>query len=445
MISQSQEIVDNILNQRPGFFPARILKGKILAETNDLDAAEALFRKLIQEDPESGQAYYLLGSVLEKKNDTAQAKSLLATALEKTPNLYQARLLLGKIHLREGDMALAETHARQILKQVPDHYQAGILLGNTLMETQQTLEARSIFETLAQAAPGNPIAFYRLGILEQTENNADRAIIHLNQALQIDPDLMDVFSSLIALYATQQKFDQAMARCDEHFAARGEDPEIAAVILNLKGNILLADNQLESALNTYKQAIAQNPSFITPYLSLGKIFTAQNRIADAIQIYTALLEKHPEQASAHTLAGTLYERQEQVELAQTHYKKALEIDPDLIPALNNLAYLYADQGIHLDQALDLARQARRQTRQVPAVMDTLGWVYFKKALYDSAVMEFEAAIDIDGSNPIFFYHLGLAYHELGRSGDARTALENALRIQSDFKGAEKARIILEEL
>ncbi len=60
-------------------------------------------------------------------------------------------------------------------------------------------------------------------------------------------------------------------------------------------------------------------------------------------------------------------------------------------------------------------------------------------------MEFEAAIDIDGSNPIFFYHLGLAYHELGRSGDARTALENALRIQSDFKGAEKARIILEEL
>ncbi len=291
MISQSQEIVDNILNQRPGFFPARILKGKILAETNDLDAAEALFRKLIQEDPESGQAYYLLGSVLEKRMIRHRPNRCWPLRLKNT-NLYQARLLLGKIHLREGDMALAETHARQILKQVPDHYQAGILLGNTLMETQQTLEARSIFETLAQAAPGNPIAFYRLGILEQTENNADRAIIHLNQALQIDPDLMDVFSSLIALYATQQKFDQAMARCDEHFAARGEDPEIAAVILNLKGNILLADNQLESALNTYKQAIAQNPSFITPYLSLGKIFTARTALRMRFR-YTRLSLKTP--------------------------------------------------------------------------------------------------------------------------------------------------------
>ncbi len=444
-IPQAQEILNDILNQRPGFFPARILKGRILAETNDLDAAEALFRKLIQEDPQSGQAYYLLGSVLEKKNDTAQAQSLLATAVEKNPNLYQARLLLGNIHFRQGDMALAETYARQILRQVPNHYQASILLGNTLMVIQQTEEARSIFETLTQAAPGNPVAFYRLGILEQSEKNYDQAILHLNRALEIDPDLMDVFSSLIAVYALQQRFDQAMVRCDDHLAARGENPAIAAVILNLKGNILLADNQLEKALITYEQAISRNPSFITPYLSLGKIFTAQGRIEDAIQIYTALLEEHPEQASAHTLAGTLYEQQGHIELAQTHYKKALEIEPDLVPALNNLAYLYADQGILLDQALDLARQARRQTRQVPAVMDTLGWVYFKKALYDSAVMEFEAAIELDGSNPIFFYHLGLTYHELGRDEDARTALETALRIQSDFKGADAARKLLKNL
>jgi tetratricopeptide (TPR) repeat protein len=78
-------------------------------------------------------------------------------------------------------------------------------------------------------------------------------------------------------------------------------------------------------------------------------------------------------------------------------------------------------------------------------MDTLGWVYFKKALYDSAVMEFEAAIELDGSNPVFFYHLGLAYHELGRPEDARTALDTALRIQSDFKGSDTARQILSEL
>jgi tetratricopeptide (TPR) repeat protein len=328
---------------------------------------------------------------------------------------------------------------------VPNHYHAGILLGNTLLETQDIPAARTVFEQLIQSTPDNPVALYRLGILERSEKNYDRAITYLNQALDIDPDLMDVFSGLITVYALQQKFEQAIARCDEHLAARGEDPMVAAVILNLKANILLADNQLENAVTTYEQAILKNPSYVTPYLSLGKIYTAQARFQEAIQTYTALIEKRPDQASAHTLIGTLYENKGQFDLAQTHYKTALEIDPDLIPALNNLAYLYAEQGIHLNQALDMARQARRQTQQAPAVMDTLGWVYFKKSLFDSAAMEFTAAIDIDPSNPVFFYHLGRARLEQGRTDDARDAFETALSLQSDFKGAESARKILADL
>jgi tetratricopeptide (TPR) repeat protein len=253
---------------------------------------------------------------------------------------------------------------------------------------------------------------------------------------------MDVFSALISVYALQKKHDQALALCDTHLADRGKNPMIAAVVLNLKANIYLADNQLEKALSTYGESIQKNPGYVTPYLSLAKIYTAQNRIDDAIDTYTALIENRPDQAAAHTLAGTLYEKKGQYDLARTHYETALKIDPNLIPALNNLAYLLTEQDSDLDQALDLARQARRQADQIPAVMDTLGWVYFKKGLYDSAVMEFEAAAGIDPSNPIFFYHLGLAFHELGRSEDARAALETALTLQPDFKGADTARKIL---
>lgn len=212
---------------------------------------------------------------------------------------------------------------------------------------------------------------------------------------------MDVFSGLITVYALQQKFEQAIARCDEHLAARGEDPMVAAVILNLKANILLADSQLENAVTTYEQAILKNPSYVTPYLSLGKIYTAQARIQEAIQTYAGLIENRPDQASAHTLIGTLYENKGQFELAQTHYKTALEIDPDLIPALNNLAYLYAEQGIHLNQALDMARQARRQTQQAPAVMDTLGWVYFKKACLTALPWNLRPPLTLTRQTPCF--------------------------------------------
>lgn len=246
------------------------------------------------------------------------------------------------------------------------------------------------------------MAFYRLGILERSEKNYDQALTYLNHALDIDPDLMDVFSAVITVYALQQKFEPAMARRDEHLAARGEDPRVAAVILNLKANILLADNQLETAVETYEKAILKNPAYVIPYLNLGKIFTAQGRIQDAIQTYTDLIENRPDQSSAHTLLGTLYENKGQFDLAETHYKTALEIDPDLIPALNNLAYLYAEQEIHLNQALDMARQARRQTQQVPP----LSWIHWDGFILErpfTTVRSWNLPPRLDWIRPILYF------------------------------------------
>ena len=61
-------------------------------------------------------------------------------------------------------------------------------------------------------------------------------------------------------------------------------------------------------------------------------------------------------------------------------------------------------------------------------MDTLGWVYYKKGLFDSAAAEVESCIDLEPRNPIFHYHLGLAYHQLGKATKAKAALEKALEL-----------------
>ncbi|MCF8112993.1 MAG: tetratricopeptide repeat protein [Desulfotignum sp.] len=444
--ARAREMVDKILAQRPGFLPARILKGKILAEKKEFEGAETIFHTLIQEEPESGRYYYLLGSVLEKKGEISQAKSFLSTAIEKDPGLFQARLLMGNIHLRQKDMDLARTSAQKVLEQMPDNYGASMLLGNVLLATRKIQPARDIFEQLTSLAPDNPSAYFRLGILERSEKNYDKAIKQFTHALTIDPDLMDVFSSLISVYALQNRYDRALQTCDDHLAARGKQNHvIAAVIYNLKAGIYLADNQVEKALDTFEQSILKNPDYAPPYISMARVLIARNRIDDAILACTRLIENRPDQPAAHTLAGTLYEKTNRHDLAQTHYEKALEIDAAHVPALNNLAYLYAEQNRHLNQALELARQAKKLTGQVPAIMDTLGWVYYKKKLYDSAAMEFEAAAGIDPENPVFFYHLGLAYEKLGRAEEAKKALNTALAVQDDFNGADTAKKILEAL
>jgi len=56
-----------------------------------------------------------------------------------------------------------------------------------------------------------------------------------------------------------------------------------------------------------------------------------------------------------------------------------------VPALNNLAYLYAERLNQLDKAYGLARKARALKPEDPASADTLGWILYKRADFEQAL------------------------------------------------------------
>jgi tetratricopeptide (TPR) repeat protein len=81
----------------------------------------------------------------------------------------------------------------------------------------------------------------------------------------------------------------------------------------------------------------------------------------------------------------------------------------------------------------------------PNVMDTLGLVYYKKGLYDSAVDELADSVKENPDNAVVHFHLGLAYYKRGDKDLAKTELETALKLDDKFDSADEARKILSEL
>ena len=78
-------------------------------------------------------------------------------------------------------------------------------------------------------------------------------------------------------------------------------------------------------------------------------------------------------------------------------------------------------------------------------MDTLGWVYYKKGLYDSAISEFSDSLEKIPDNALVNYHLGMAFYKKGDNDSARAQLEKALSLNKNFDGAEEARKVLSGL
>jgi Flp pilus assembly protein TadD len=123
----------------------------------------------------------------------------------------------------------------------------------------------------------------------------------------------------------------------------------------------------------------------------------------------------------------------------------VQIDPQSAAAANNLAWLYAEHNGNLQQALQLAQTAKAQFPEQPDVNDTLGWVHYKRGSSMQAIAMLTISVEKDDKNPIYQFHLGMAYAQAGDDPKARRALEHALKVSPNFDGAATARSTLASL
>ena len=101
------------------------------------------------------------------------------------------------------------------------------------------------------------------------------------------------------------------------------------------------------------------------------------------------------------------------EQAKPIYEQILKIEPDHPVALNNLAYIKAEEGVDLDEALTMAQRARQKLPNSAYIKDTLGWIYIKKNLSADAVLVFKDLVQEEPANPQFHYHYGMALLQKG--------------------------------
>jgi len=104
---------------------------------------------------------------------------------------------------------------------------------------------------------------------------------------------------------------------------------------------------------------------------------------------------------------------------------------------------YGKSKKELDRALALSTQARKQRGEEPSVLDTIGWVYYKRGDVKTALEFLKKAYARNPSSPVVNYHLGTVYRKLGNKSATREHLRKALERKEDFPGKEEARKELE--
>jgi len=113
--------------------------------------------------------------------------------------------------------------------------------------------------------------------------------------------------------------------------------------------------------------------------------------------------------------------------ARQVYEATIKMDPTNGVALNNLAFLMAENGADLDQALTLAQRARQILQTQLEISDTLGWIYLKKNLSDNAIEIFKDLVAKQPGYSTYRFHLAMALSQKGDKPRALKELQEALK------------------
>jgi len=153
---------------------------------------------------------------------------------------------------------------------------------------------------------------------------------------------------------------------------------------------------------------------------VGGMYAEGGRNQEALELLTEasqLTDDPDDLVNVYTSLGVTYYLLGDFRQAEADYLRAIEQDVGTagarVAALNNLAYMYADNLDELEKAEQYARQAAELAPNDMNVLDTYGWTLARLKRYDEAVRYLNRSVGLSPL-PATLYHLGCVFEQTGQ-------------------------------
>ena len=431
---ECDSLIRRVLALDPINLEAATLSARLKLAKGQTDKAVAELERVVQTRPRSAQAQYQLALARLLNKDAGNAMTTLRQVLTLEPNFFDAALLLAELHLNRGEYASAVSLLTPFTKQKPVGERAQMLLARASREQGKWDDALNRYRELREAGSKNPMVPYDIGLILRYQKKPAEARAAYEQALELAPDYLPAIDQLVELDIADKKFDAATRRAE---ALAGRNPKAAEPVF-LLAKIHAATGNVRQTETDLLRVIELNPEFTKAYLVLAQLYAGSNRQPEAQKKLTESLSRNPRDRGTLMLLAMLQNQTGSYAEARSTYERLLSFYPDFAPALNNLAFLYAEQFKQLDKAQQLAQKARLSFPANPTIADTLGWIFFLRRDYAAAVnllRESTAGLPAEAEVQ---YHLGMAQYMMGEEAPAQASLQRANHLKPDHPGRSQA-------
>jgi tetratricopeptide (TPR) repeat protein len=435
-IDEARKLNDEVLKAKPDDIDSQIFKGEIEMRSGKANDAVNTLQGVLKSDPDNGIGHYQLGLAFDQLGNINRAESEWRDAVRVRPDIVEAHRALAGVAIHRRDPAGLAQEADQIISLQPGAPDGYLLHAVADIDRKNYSTADDYLHRSLQKDPNNSAAYVQLGNLHMAQSQLAEAQKAYQQALDFDPTSTDALGGVLNVFVVQRQPDRAIAAAR---AQLSKVPKSAGFHIMLGQLLMEQSHDSAGAEQEFKTAADMDKKNSEALIKLGMVQNLSGHPDQALQTFLDGSKVNPNEIAFYLLAGGIYETKQDWEHARQQYSRVLEIQRDNPLASNNLAYVMLQQGGNVEVAFAMAQTARRQLPDNPNTADTLGWAFYKKNVYGSAINLFKEAVTAQPQNPLFNCHLGLAYAKSGQRALARQQLDKVVRIKPDFPELDELR------
>ena len=395
---------------------------QMVAPYPDKPAALKLMRNLAQPYPHIAEAHWSVAQLARLAGDDELALDEVRQARKLRPKWGTAVSLEAQILLKSAPQQALEA-LRRYLSDYPHMREIRLQYARMLLEQKQYEASRNEFQRLAKDNPNNPDIAFAIALISLQLNDFQDAEAQLRRLLDkggMDQNTVQYY--LGQLSEAKEDENRAIAHYRE---VKGGAYQFAAqlrvvFLLNKLGKLDEAREYL------HQTPAADNQQRVQLILLESQLLHEAKRAENAYQALQQGLEKLPNHPELLYATGMMADRIGKPEVFEQLMRKLIQIKPDHAHALNALGYSLLERNERIPEALELVEKALQLTPDDAAIMDSVGWGYYRSGRLDESLAMLRRAF-ASNPDPEIAAHLGEVLWMHGDKDEAGKIWQDSLK------------------
>ena len=409
---------------------------QMLASYPDKEAALNLLQGLAQLYPRVSEGHWGVAHLAQASGNSELALSEAKLARNLRPEWDSATSLEAAL-LQKGTPQLGLDLLHSYLSKYPDAREIRLQYARALLDQKQYQPARDEFQHLAEENPDNAEMVYAVALISLQMNDLKSAETELKLALikgKKDRDTVQYY--LGQLSEAKKNEEEAIVYYREVKGGEFQMPAQIriAYLLSKRGQLDEARQLLHHAEPITNLQQAQL------VMVEAQLLREANRYDEAYQVLNQALEKMPDHIDLLYETAMMADKIGKPDVFEKLMLKLIAIKPDHAQAYNALGYGMLERNERIPEAMRLVEKALQLAPDDAAIMDSVGWGYYRSGKLDESVKMLRRAY-AGNANPEIAAHLGEVLWVSGDKEEAKKIWQDSLKENS---GNEQLQAVIKK-